>query len=201
MGLLSVGAAMGGSYLLSMLADKVFGTGTSSAATSMSTATPELIAAITRSESGAQGQAAISSKGAIGLMQLMPDTAASLGVDPNDPAQNVAGGTAYINQLLRKYGGNVPEAVGAYNAGPERMDRFLAGKATLPSETQNYISSVLSRAGQTGSVTVGNIVINITKPHPSNDEVAGVVQRRIQDLQGKAVQRNLAQQQDYAYDY
>jgi hypothetical protein len=197
MGLLSVGAALGGSYVLSNLMDKVFGTKGSGNLT-QSSATPDLIAAMMKQESGGNQQA-ISSKGAIGVMQLMPGTAAALGVDPYNREQNIAGGTELMNRLLKQYHGNLPEALGAYNWNPQGMDRFLAGKATMPSETQNYISSVLRNKGATGSVAVGPITINIA--HPDAETAANTAINRLQDMQGKAVQRNLAYQADLAYDY
>jgi len=197
MGLLSVGAALGGSYILSNLMDKVFGTKGSGSLT-QSSATPDLIAAMMKQESSGNQQA-ISSKGAIGVMQLLPSTAAALGVDPYNREQNIAGGTELMNRLLKQYHGNLPEALGAYNWNPQGMDRFLAGKATMPSETQNYISSVLRNKGATGSVTVGPITINIS--HPDAETAANTSINRLQDMQGKAVQRNLAYQADLAYDY
>jgi len=156
-----------------------------------------LIAAMQAQESGALGMAARSPKGAIGTMQLMPPTAAALGVNPYDAAQNVAGGTAYINQMLKRYGGNVAEALGAYNAGPGRMDAFLAGKATLPSETQQYIAKVLGRSGKTGDVNIGGITIHITQPGASADEIA----RKTASETAKQVQRNLQEFSQLSYSY
>lgn len=156
------------------------------------TATDALINAMIGQESGGNPNA-VSSRGARGLMQLMPDTARSLGVDMNDPTSNIRGGTMYINQMLKKYG-DLPTALGAYNAGPGRMDKFLAGKATLPAETQDYIGKVLGRAGQTGDVNVGGITIHINAP-------AGSSPHEIARETGKQVQRNLQEfsQQSWAY--
>lgn len=151
---------------------------------------PALINAMIRQESGGNPNA-VSPKGAVGMMQLMPKTAAALGVNPYDKAQNVAGGTAYMRQLMARYGGNLPEALGAYNAGPGRMDAFLAGKATLPDETKNYIASVLGRAGGSGSVTVGSVTINITQPNASAAQIQRAVSDGLQDANRKQVQRNL----------
>jgi hypothetical protein len=88
---------------------------------------------------------------------------------------------------ILKRGGYYEDSEKNYAAGMAHYDTMFQNPANAP------------RTG--GSVTVGSMTININKPHPSNDEVASVVTRRLQDLQGKAVQRNLAQQQDYAYDY
>ena len=98
---------------------------------------PSLALAIAQQESGFNPQAK-SSAGAVGLFQLMPATAASLGVNPNDPSQNITGGLTYFKQLLDQYGGDVSTALWAYNAGPGNV-----AKGNLPSETAAYIPAVL----------------------------------------------------------
>lgn len=112
---------------------------------------PALIRAVIRAESGYDAYA-VSSAGAKGLMQLMDETAASLGVDnPFDPAQNIDGGTRFLAFLLNKYNGNKAVALAAYNAGPGRIDRMGVGDdielfaryGELPEETQGYIRKVL----------------------------------------------------------
>jgi soluble lytic murein transglycosylase-like protein len=83
----------------------------------------ELVRGVMAAESGFSMEA-ISAKGAIGLMQLMPETARDLGVDPNDPQQNVDGGTRYLRDLLLRYNGGLRHALAAYNAGPAAVDRY-----------------------------------------------------------------------------
>jgi soluble lytic murein transglycosylase-like protein len=103
-----------------------------------------LIRSIMHAESGFQPQA-ISPKGAIGLMQLMPDTAQQLHVDPNDPKQNVEAGTAYLRALLVKYESKddqVARAVAAYNAGPGAVDRYNGVPPYR--ETRDYVIRVLT---------------------------------------------------------
>lgn len=107
-----------------------------------------LIRSIMHAESGFHPDA-ISPKGAIGLMQLMPGTAAELHADPNDPRQNVEAGTAYLRALLVKYErneDNVERAVAAYNAGPGAVDRYN-GVPPYP-ETRDYVYRVLTEYQQ-----------------------------------------------------
>jgi len=84
---------------------------------------PKLVAAIAQAESGGN-QEAVSSAGAVGVMQLMPDTAASLGVDPYNKEQNIEGGTKYIKEMLDTFNGDVKKAVAAYNAGPNAVSKY-----------------------------------------------------------------------------
>ncbi len=86
--------------------------------------------------------AARSGKGAIGLAQLMPDTARILGVNPNDPKQNLEGGARYLSQQYRRFG-DWRLALAAYNAGPEAVQRYNG----IPpyAETQGYVRKILGR--------------------------------------------------------
>jgi Transglycosylase SLT domain len=103
----------------------------------------DLIRAVINQESGAR-PCAVSSKGARGLMQLMPETAAEMGVhDPFDPKQNVEGGTKLLKQLLTKYNGNIALALAAYNAGSGRVDQD-GGVPAIP-ETMSYVTNILSK--------------------------------------------------------
>ena len=101
---------------------------------------PQLVKAIAIAESDLN-QNEISPVGAIGIMQLMPETAESLGVNPYDTGENIVGGTKYIRQMLDTFDGNVPLAVAAYNAGPNAVKRY--GGIPPYAETQNYVGKVM----------------------------------------------------------
>ena len=104
---------------------------------------PKLLRSVIQQESGFR-PCAVSNHGAQGLMQLMPATAAELGVaDSFDPVENVTAGSKYLRQLLDRYGGDLLRALGAYNAGPTTVDE-AGGIPAIP-ETQDYVSSIFSR--------------------------------------------------------
>ena len=105
---------------------------------------PKLAMAVAEAESGLS-QDAVSSVGAVGVMQLMPETASSLGVhNINDPRENVDGGVRYLKQMLTTFDGDVTKAVAAYNAGPQAVKNYNG----IPpySETRNYVAKVLDLA-------------------------------------------------------
>ena len=103
---------------------------------------PALVKAVIANESGFNANAT-SKVGAQGLMQLLPETATSLGVrDAYDPAQNVAGGTRYLRGLLDRFNGDQKLAIAAYNAGPNAVEKY--GGVPPYAETQNYVQNVLS---------------------------------------------------------
>ena len=98
-----------------------------------------LVRSVMAHESGFQPRA-VSPKGAVGLMQLMPSTARALGADPHDPAQNVDAGARYLRRLLVKYNGGLWRALAAYNAGPEAVDKY--GSVPPYRETMHYVRKI-----------------------------------------------------------
>lgn len=136
---------------------------------------PSLIKAIIQTESAGKPQAK-SNKGATGLMQLMPGTAKDLGVDPTDPAQNIEGGTRYINQMMDKFG-DEKLALAAYNWGPANVQRAVARVkkeglkptwdnilevAYVPAETRKYVSKVITKRNEYSNNTVAESDIGRT---------------------------------------
>ncbi len=109
-----------------------------------------LVRSVMAAESGFQLQA-LSPKGAIGLMQLMPGTAGDLGVDPYDPAQNVDAGTRYLRDLLTRYDGLLRHALAAYNAGPAAVDKYNG----IPpyAETIHYVAKIEREFKKTAGIT------------------------------------------------
>jgi Transglycosylase SLT domain len=102
-----------------------------------------LLTAVIQQESGFR-PCSVSEKGAVGLMQLMPSTAEDFGVkDALDPDQNVEAGAALLKTLLERYGGDLNRVLGAYNAGPRRVDE-AGGVPAIP-ETMKYVEGILGR--------------------------------------------------------
>lgn len=107
----------------------------------------KIVQAVIHAESGgrqtdSQGNTLRSKAGALGIMQLMPSTAAQLGVDPNDEEQNVKGGTEYLDMLFHKYG-NWFDALSAYNWGPGNVDRAQAAGQPYPKSVTGYATKIL----------------------------------------------------------
>ncbi len=114
------------------------------------------IRAVQRAESAGDVRA-VSSAGAMGLMQIMPDTWAELrirhrlGRDPSDPHDNILAGAAYLRELHDRYGS--PGFLAAYNAGPGRYEEYLAGRP-LPAETRAYVDALAPQTGGGGLAPV-----------------------------------------------
>src|SRR5277367_4390003 len=110
---------------------------------------PALVKAVISTESGWNPHA-VSRKGAVGLMQLIPETAQRFGVgNLLDPAQNVEGGTTYLKWLLDRYNGDLPKTLAAYNAGEHAVDLYRG--VPLYPETQRYVQKVTHAYFQPGS--------------------------------------------------
>ena len=106
---------------------------------------PQLVRAVISQESSFN-PCAVSPKGALGLMQLMPGTARQFGVsNPFDPSQNIHAGAYFLKQLIDRYGGDLSLALSAYNAGPGTVDR--AGKMPAIPETANYVRRIMGSLG------------------------------------------------------
>lgn len=117
-----------------------------------------ILKSIAKAESGFN-PSAVSSAGAVGIMQLMPSTAAALGVSNSyDARENIMGGAKYISQLLSNYQGNISLALAAYNAGSANVDKY--GGIPPFTETQNYVKKVLSYMEEFGSA-VSNTVSSV----------------------------------------
>ncbi len=136
---------------------------------------PKLIHAMIRVESD-YDPTAISSKGAMGLMQLIPSTAQRFGVrNPFDPKENIQGGVTYLRYLLNLFGGNLPLSLAAYNAGEETVIRS-GGIPEIP-ETENYVREVthLYDSKNTGASALASPEAGRLEPIVSYVDSEGVV--------------------------
>jgi hypothetical protein len=133
---------------------------------------PEVIKAVALVESGLDPQA-VSPKGAVGLMQLMPETAAMLGVDdPLDPEQSLSGGARYLRMLLDRFGGDLTLALAAYNAGPGAVERH--GGVPGYTETRSYVRKVREKMARNDAETA--------RTSPANEDgVEDLSWRRLPD--------------------
>jgi Transglycosylase SLT domain len=135
-------------------------------------------------------QGAVSPAGAIGVMQLEPATAAGLGVDPNDTAQNIDGGVRYLAQLLAQFG-STDKALAAYNWGPGNVSRSVSANgdswlSSAPGETQNYVGSILTSLGMNwqATVTPASVASGATDVLAS---VAGSVENSVQPVNSSSI--------------
>ena len=107
---------------------------------------PRLLEAVAYVESRFNQQA-ISKAGAVGVMQLMPATAAELGVDPHNPEANIRGGAGYLRRMVTMFGNNLELALAAYNAGPAAVKRY--GGVPPYAETRAYVDAVMDYLAKT----------------------------------------------------
>lgn len=121
---------------------------------------PGLLKALAWQESRGR-MSAVSSKGALGVMQLMPGTAAELNVNPANELDNIRGGALYLRRQLDRFGGSVPLALAAYNAGPGAVTRF--GGIPPYRETQNYVTAILRQWQKSAIKTLATIKTEVAE--------------------------------------
>jgi hypothetical protein len=126
------------------------------------------IRAVMRAES-AGDRNAVSHRGAMGLMQVMPETWAGLraqhgpGADPFSPQDNILAGTAYLREMLDRFG-SVPLMLAAYNAGPRRVEAYLSTGQPLPAETRAYVTTLAPLlTGDAGTTVVGQLAVRAAR--------------------------------------
>jgi len=139
---------------------------------------PELAVGVARQESGLNPGAVNPASGARGLMQLMPGTAADLGVDPDNILSNVLGGVRYLREQMSTFG-DTAKALAAYNWGPhhvtEAVERWGAEWLRhAPRETQKYVTSILSQMGSSANSPVADsLPSNSPSPHSAQHAISG----------------------------
>lgn len=137
---------------------------------------PGLALAVAQRESGLNPNAT-SSAGAQGVMQLMPATAASLGVsNPYDPTQNINAGVRYLASLISQYGGDTTKALAAYNWGPGNLNNAIAAYggnwlSAAPAETQNYVAAITGVTAESIAPTPTLTIPSLTIDPTTGDEI------------------------------
>ena len=123
---------------------------------------PDFVRAVIQAESAFNPRAR-SAKGAMGLMQLMPDTAAEYTVtNAYDPAQNIRGGVAYLKSLLDRYDGDVSLALAAYNAGPGAVEKY--GRTVPPyKETRSYVARIRGASDARPAVNPSSAIYKVVR--------------------------------------
>ncbi|HEV3511884.1 MAG TPA: lytic transglycosylase domain-containing protein [Candidatus Sulfotelmatobacter sp.] len=138
---------------------------------------PDLVNSVIKAESGFNVRA-VSPKGAQGLMQLMPGTASGLGVrNAFDPQANVEGGTKYLRELLERYNFDLVKALAAYNAGPQKVERF--GGVPPYYETRAYVARVVQDFNKKKAAQKSSVAKHATQHAPgAKNRSAGVMQAK-----------------------
>lgn len=137
---------------------------------------PGVLTQLIKQESGGNLNTT-SKRGAVGLTQLMPDTAKELGVDPNDPFQNIEGGAKYLRQQLDKFGGKYSQALAAYNAGPNNKAVATGNWEMLPNETKQYVQ----KFHDAGFITKNQTTDTPIKPYQVNQSVSSIPEQSLLD--------------------
>jgi soluble lytic murein transglycosylase-like protein len=152
---------------------------------------------VIRAESDGQtmleGRPIVSRAGAMGLMQLMPDTwvemrsALGLGSNPFDPHDNIIAGSAYLRSMYDRFG--YPGLFAAYNVGPTRYAAFLSGVSTLPAETRAYVANLTSATSSSGVSTTPALSRLFALKTRKGDEEEGMPGRLLESSSGKLLVR------------
>jgi hypothetical protein len=131
----------------------------------------------------------VSSAGAQGIAQFMPETAATVGLDnPFDPLQAIAASARLLRDLVKQFG-NLGLAAAAYNAGPRRIQDWLAKKGKLPDETQHYVKTITGRAAETWTASVPGATALTLPRHAPCREAAGILTVDAQEKMSPAKER------------
>lgn len=139
---------------------------------------PSIALAVAKVESGVSqwtstGALVTSSAGAQGVFQLLPSTAAGLGVDPADVNGNIQGGIAYLKQLYNQYG-NWSDALAAYNWGPGNVNKAASAGTSIPGQVANYVAAVLGISGSSPAPASSAEALSSSVPG-SGDVLASLV--------------------------